>query len=422
MYKKIISSLLILGFLTGCETPQTSSINVISLESHRPPVKTPTPIKTAIPTPIPVKTATPKPTIAPVISTPSPVVIPSPVPTVINNVFSAPNNYPPSTWQPFASNSVWNEPFTAKGFEPVVDPNNTAYTKYYGNTYGWFNTIDFGYTPSQENNNWNPPIYFGQSTDPVYKLKCTQTWFSCPTGSYHIPSYAIPENTSDGHIIVIDESVVPAVEIDAWDASKLSGTGGIATAQVWGSGSINGNGLSLNATAAGYALSAGILKASDLTSGLPINHALFVIAPCTSNSDPVYPSNYRTTDFQCPNNGGIKYGQRGRLNMTEAQLFTYGLSAPEFAIGLALINYGFYQGDTNGGYSWTMEVENDYTYTQAGYKNSQCPTNGASCTPLTAWENSMGNPHLKGQYYQFDLSKIPFTTYVQWLLPPISQP
>lgn len=461
MNKKLITFILLLIIgVAGCDTPTaplsistttpiviaTKSPTVVTLSPE--PIIIPTPTDTPIvintTTPMPIQTVIPVVIESPIITnslTPTPIIdlpivqpiilitpIPTPVITVApiistpspmptSELFSAQDNYPTGFWTPFASNSIWNQ-LLASDSSVIPDPNSNTYNSYYGNTYGWFDQINFGYFPSQENQNWNPPIYFSKSSDPILKVKCTQIWFSCPTGLFHIPTYAISEKTSDGHIEIVDNSQTPAIILDGWGVTNIDFKNKLITGQVFGTGLINGNGLNFNATAGGYALSAGILTSNDIISGLPINHALFVIAPCTSNSPSVYPSIPRTTDSLCPNNGGIKYGQRGRLIATQSELLSWGLTPIEYNIAMSMINYGFYQGDTNGGYSWNIEVENDYTFTQFAYTNSQCPLNGSSCTPLTAWENINGNPDFKNSFYQFNLSKIPFATHIQWLLPP----
>lgn len=434
---KITAGLLAISLISGCSHNETTTNKFSPVGWHHRGGPTPQPsnepsampstVPSAMPSAVPTVKPSAVPTVKPLVS-PVPTVKPSVAPTMaptsvpVSSEWSAPNNYPPATWQPFGASgsSIWNSPFTAPGFAAVVASNNSTLMSFYGNSYSWFTQMGFGYTSSNEANSWNPPIYFGYSTDPSYTLNCTQSWFSCPSGPVHIPKYAQPEDTSDGHIGIIDYTYSPAKEFDAWSASKLSGNGGTATAQVWGSGPINGNGLNLNAVAGGYGLTAGNIRASELIAG-NIPHALFIVAPCTANSS-VYPSIVRATDTQCSGSNGVNYGQRFRLNMTQAQLLALGLPSYEYAIGMALINYGGYVGDTNGGSGWEIETENDYTYTLAGYTNSACPNNGSACTPLSAWFNTNYPSAWNGSNYNISLSGINFQTYGQWLNPPTTQP
>lgn len=398
------------------------------------PTSTPTPSLTPQPTSTPFPTSTPssKPTSTPTAMSPGPTTAPTSLPTTTpspspgasNTNWSAPNDYPPNTWTPYAPspNSVWNTPFQTS--PAVVDPNSAKYQAFYSKSYPFFNQLNFGF--ANEVNQFGHPIYFGYSTDPVYSVKCLASWSTC-VGSqkFHLPSYAIPAGGSDAHITTIDYTYSPAEELDCWATNKPSGAGGVLTAQACGSGPLTSDGLTFGQTGAGYAQWAGLIRAQELVAG-NIPHALFMVSPCTSNATPVYPSNYRTTDSQCPSNQGIPYGARFRITLTPAQIQALSIPASHKAILTALALYGAYQGDNNGGYSFSFAVEADEMYTAPNYINSQCPTNGSPCTPITAWANSTGSESgatWTGAAYNIDLSKdINWATSGQWLLPPTNQP
>jgi hypothetical protein len=231
-----------------------------------------------------------------------------------------------------------------------------------------------------------------------------------------VPSYAQPAGGSDAHLTVIDQSTTPYTELDCWSTSNLSGTGGTITAQACGSGPINGTGLTFGQTGAGYAQWAGVIRSGEFVAN-SINHALFIIAPCTQNAS-VYPSNVRSTDTQCSGNQGPPYGARFRLAMTDAQILALGAPVWKEAIYFALAHYGAYVGDTNGNNNMSFQFESDLTYSLASYTNAGCPTNGAPCTPVTVYAKAQSIPFVSGTYYSVNLSEVNWATYGQWLLPP----
>lgn len=344
-------------------------------------------------------------------STPSPVAqsvatapVPSPSPSLLcAPPFSAPNAYPDACFKPYTANSVWN---TASAVSASPDPNSATWMSYYIAHFPFFSNLSFGL--KNELNQYGHPIYFGHSTDQVYNVKCLATWSSCVGAqTFHVPSYAIPAEGSDHHFTVIDEAN-GNVEIDLWGADKPSGTGGTLTAQAAGSGNlITSDGLVFGQTGAGYAQWAGIIRSQELIAG-SINHALFMVAPCTNNNAPVFPSNFRGTDTQCANNQGAPYGAWMRLNLTTAQILALGAPLYIDSILFAAQQYGAFLGDTNGNGSFGFQVEADEMYTAPGYKNANCPTNGGACTPLTAWSN-VNYPNLwNGSAYVINLS-----SYVQ---------
>lgn len=326
--------------------------------------------------------------------------------------YSAPNNYPDQSWLPYAINSVWNSPI---GADFKVDPNSAKYQAFYTSHFASFADTGFGLT--NQNQDYDHPMYFGRSGDPTYSVKCTASWASCDFGgrTFHIPSFALPAGGSDAHLAVLDET--DNMELDCWSTQKLSGTGGTITAKSCGYGPITGPGLVFGQTGAGFALGAGVMRDQEFVGG-NITHALFIVAPCTANSS-VFPSNFRTTDTQCVRNQGAPYGERFRLNLSDAAIAALPAPAWKKPIYYALSRYGGYIGDTNGNYAMGIQFESDEMYESAGYTNKLCPTNGAPCTPLTAYMNTIGNPGWNGSSYVINLSEVNWAKYGQWLLPPV---
>jgi hypothetical protein len=352
---------------------------------------------------------------APIVPVPAPVVIltPSPQPTTpIGQLnFFAPTNYPDISWLPYAINSVWNTPIGAS-FKP--DPNSATYQAFYTSHFATFSSTGFGLIDRTQD--FGHPMYFGRSGDPTYTVQCTASWANCDFGGkkFHIPSFALPAGGSDAHLAVIDQT--DNQELDLWGTHPLSGTGGIATASSAGYGSITGPGLVFGTTGAGYPLGAGVIREQEIVGG-KINHALFIVAPCTANSS-VFPSNWRSTDTQCAGNAGAPYGERFRLNMTDAQINALPAPAWKKPIYYALARYGGYIGDTNGNYAMGIQIESQEMYASAKYTNPHCPNNGAPCTPMTAYFHQIGDPGWNGSRYVISLSEVDWSKYGQWLQPP----
>lgn len=387
-----------------------------------------------IPTPNITPTPTPTPTSTPT-ATPSPTPSPTPSGNCTNGSFSAPNHYPDSCYQPWATNSVWNTPFTSYTPAPTVTSSSATWTNYYVSG-GYFPIVtNFGLkatngsgTGAYSSNDYGHPIYFGQSTDSTYTVVCTQSYASaaCPTGSYHIPSYALPAHGyandgpgstdyADHHMAVVDQTTNQ--EVDCWRVQ--SRTGGVLTADSCSNELVTGDGLNGQETRSGYRLWAGNIRQQELVANY-IPHALFMVVPCTNAGPSVFPAVYLTgSDTLCPSSQGAPYGSFMKLNMTDAQIAALGVPAYKAAIYTALAHYGAYVADANNFASFGIQVESDQMYVSAGYTNANCPTNGAACTPATAYMHTLGDPNYNGSGYNIQLNDITYnSTTIQWFTVP----
>ena len=209
------------------------------------------------------------------------------------------------------------------------------------------------------------PVYFADPSDPTMKIVCKNDFGSgsC-TGAngvnvagrqINVPRGAAPQSGSDAHLTVIETAT--GAEYDFWDASIQGST--IVAGDGSSSMSTRATGLGANGDAANFALTAGLLRPSELASG-EIDHALAVTVPCTSG-------NGANVGYSWPASGGWGeacgdywnestsgapgLGQLLRLNMTDQQIA--GSSAPtwEKTIMTALSHYGAYIEDTDGSYN-----------------------------------------------------------------------
>ena len=361
-------------------------------------------------------TVTPSPQVpTPKPATPTPVftdIAPStPMPTAqVAGPFSAPGNYPPAGWVPFAANSVWNTKLT--GAEKA-DPHSASYMAAYSGQ-SFFSGIQSGYTNSA--NDFSHPMYYGNASDPTFTVSCNQSWAICSqfaSTKWHIPVYAQPAGGSDHHLGVVDQT--SGKVLSCWLASAPKN--GVLTAGSCNFSALTGPGVGENpgATAAGYPLNAGVIRDAELIAGT-IPHALAIIAPCLSNTS-VFPSIPRSSDTLCAS--GAPYGGRLKLTLTPTQIAALNVPRDHKTILTAAATYGFYVMDTNNNNGFGLQFESDRMYTAAGYTNASCPNNGAPCTPLTAYFHSEGDPGWTGDRYDIDLSHdVNWTSSGRWLLPP----
>lgn len=339
--------------------------------------------------------------------------------------FTAPGGYPDYCWTPWAATSVWNKTIAQAPSSP--DPNSSAYNAYYATNNSFFTNTAFGLL--NESNDYGHPIYFGQSSDPTYTLACTASYANCNSHAvttWHLPSYALPAGGTDHHMVDIDESSTAYNELDLYGVSSISG-GVIHAASATYQSVSTGDGLYGFETRSGFRETAGIIREQEIVEG-QINHALFLTVPCTNNgvgSTPtspqygVYPSASIGTDTMCTGNAGPPYGARFILNMTDAQILALGAPIYKVPMFMALAHYGGYVADTNGIHgSVSLQAESEQMYRTSGYTNPKCPTNGAPCTPLTAYFNTLGNPGFNGSFYNIPLNEVNWAVYGVWLLPP----
>jgi hypothetical protein len=241
------------------------------------------------------------------------------------------------------------------------------------------------------------PYYYGSSSDPAFAIQCTASYGPAndPHGCglskgvvVHIPTYAVPETGSDGHMAILD--LGSGLEYDFWKVSSASrpASGGTLTI-AWGDyGPLSGIGFTLNptgtqdgfgATHSGFALTLGTVRATDLLTGTvnAIPHALSFNPSCAAQSG-VYPL-AGLSGFTCsPSTSGPPYGARFWLDLSDAQinqLTVNGSPAPGYirAFFGALAHYGAYVGDTNAGNLNAFVLESGLTYTALSGDNSTNP-------------------------------------------------
>ncbi len=272
------------------------------------------------------------------------------------NSFSA--NTQPACWTPFAGNSPFNKELDAS---PTLAANNAAVLGHMA-TYGW--AFRGGSSGFQVNDSGSRPVYFARPSDPVMTVKCTSEYgpggcqgkngIDVNGASINVPAGAQPGGNGDAHMTIVETATG-----DEYDFYNVSVSGSALTAGTGAVTNVNtDDGLGAAGDAAGFSLTAGLLRPSELLAG-HIDHALVIDLPCTNghgaNTGYVWPAaggwgEYCGQYWNESASGAPALGQLFKLNMTDAQIQGSGAPAWEQTIMTALAHYGAYAEDTNGSY------------------------------------------------------------------------
>jgi hypothetical protein len=209
------------------------------------------------------------------------------------------------------------------------------------------------------------PVYFARSTDPLYTLSCDKQFGPCPLDGQQvrIPAQARPAGGSDRHLTTIDQST--GVEYDLFDAT-MPAPGGVVSFTFGGSTRLRGDGLGAGATASGFGLLAGTIRAAELERGV-IRHALFMTVRCDDGSfvPPAVKSGRPCSAIGRPNTNAPPMGTRLQLNLSRRAIDALPVPFWTRAILRAMATYGAFVGDTGGG-GWGLQLESGATYTSFG--------------------------------------------------------
>ena len=220
-------------------------------------------------------------------------------PTIADAAASCPLSQMSSSSQPACWHPFNGAPFnTALSSAPALAPNSAAVVSHM-TAYKWsLGLPGGGFTVGAGSR----AVFFASASDPTMKIVCTDALGSgsCKGANgvniggqtINVPAGAQPENGSDGHLTVIETAT--GAEYDFWDTSISGSTIEAGTGSVVNTNT--GTGLGAQGDAANFALTAGLLRPSELASGV-INHALVVTVPCTN-------ANGATVGFSYPATGG----------------------------------------------------------------------------------------------------------------------
>jgi hypothetical protein len=277
--------------------------------------------------------------------------------------------WPSACWRPFAATSPFNKPIPA---DPKIRGNSAAIVARLLSTGGGPGNLVAG---GARADNYGHPVVYSRPNDPVYTIHCTR--YACDDlegKRVRIPVGARPVGGSDRHLAVVDQT--SGYSYDFWEAGTPSGSGGTLSvgsggvARVDGHGTgraldLDGDGRLGEATAARFALLAGIVRAEELAARR-IDHALFITVPCGARQPSHVAPATKSGTLCADNTNRIPMGARLRLNMTSAGIEALDVARWKKTILHALRVHGAYMSDTGGPSSFGVMLESDATYTAFG--------------------------------------------------------
>jgi hypothetical protein len=287
----------------------------------------------------------------------------------------APGNWPPGCWRPYSAQSPFNralpeDPRTLRRSGKIVR-GTLSRAEPQGLVVGGDGTAgDYGH-----------PVYYARPTDPIYRVRCMRWVGSCEVNglTLRIPAGARPATGSDGHMAVVDP--VHGWEYDFWQVqtTPLPRLGGEIAVSYGGRtrwGDSGADGLGSGATAAHFALGAGVIRAEEweaaVTSGDPIDHALFIGIRCAAGYS-VYPAARQATGTVCRQKReraqAPPLGARYFLDLSATEIAALPVPTWKKPLLTAMADYGMIVGDTTGGrtHSFAVWAESDVQYTSLGY-------------------------------------------------------
>ena len=262
----------------------------------------------------------------------------------------------PGTWRPFSDDSPWNQPIPADArvhadndlimATVVSEARNIRLANSYMPSL-WVVNAD------------NMPFFLADSPYPF------DTWDQDrdrrTEAGVPIDDTMWPENTSDGHITIVD----PFRKL-AWEMSKYTGIvdGRIqcTTFNIW---DLTGKGVgdpnegfrwqARGGRGSGFPVIAGLIRPEELQHG-EIDHAMVFIFSKNQDDWFVYPAAHTDGNYE-----GAQYPMEGMLfqldpTLTEADFDAWRLTREAKIVARALQKYGMYLGDNGGAMSLQVQL------------------------------------------------------------------
>lgn len=240
------------------------------------------------------------------------------------------------------------------------------------------------------------PTFWSDEDDPLYTVHCNRPWGRCSVEGLQvrIPQAAkSPPTNNDGHMTVIEQW--NNWEWDFYETQTPLPAGGGTVNIGWGGRTdITGDGLGTGeAVAAEWGNLAGIIRSQEAISGV-VNHALFMVLSCGSNSPEfVYPAT-KGGAF-CPDQTNAPpMGTHLWLDLTDPDIDALSIPAWQKMLLKTLHNYGAFMGDT-GGAGFQFQFESPFTYNSFAGRvdpgNAWAQANGWSFNNTYGWIGNWSN-------------------------------
>ncbi|MET0615666.1 MAG: hypothetical protein ABW142_09480 [Thermoleophilaceae bacterium] len=292
--------------------------------------------------------------------------------------------WPDACWRPFAPTSPFNRPIPDT---PRLVSNSDAIVQRMVSLYRGPAKMTAGDADTEYD--YTHPLYYATAGDPLFTLHCYETsWGVCPIEGHRIriPDAARPAGGGDAHLAVIDYST--GWEYDLYKVRSKPAGGGTLEFRWGGRTRLDGDGLGTNATAAQFALSAGVIRPEEIAAGR-IDHALFMVVKCTAGK--VYPA--LGGGAQCADGTNAPAGgMRFQLAYSDAEIEALAVPRWKKTILQALRTYGAYIGDTGGG-GFNFQFQSGSTYTSFGQADR-----------LVEWAHTQPGVSLYNGKYVLDLA------------------
>jgi len=324
--------------------------------------------------------------------------------------------WPSAAWRPYAADSPFNRLIDRAD---TVHPRSATIVR---QILSWGRPSDLLAGIADTSQDYDRPIYFARSDDPIYTLVPTRPWGRNPIAGMRIrvPRGARAAGGSDGHLTVIQPD---GMEYDLWQARRKPPRGGRLHFGWGGRLRIDGDGRGSGATASEFGSAAGIIRSYELQAG-QIDHALALVVRCTGNdlgfgfgviparrhdqgSAFVYPASKGATACTGTSAGAPPTGARFRLNLGDEEIIRLPVPRWKKAILRALAHYGAYVADT-GGAGFGFLAESGSSYTSFGRVD-----------PMVEFARQAGLPRRDDGVYVMDIaSGIDWERDLQVLTPP----
>ncbi len=266
----------------------------------------------------------------------------------------------------YAATSPFNQPLPAS---PAIHPRSAQIVSRLL-ARGPVSSLRAGHAGTQRD--FGHPVVQAGPSDPVFTVDCVEFGGACPIDGarIRIPDAAEPAGGSDGHLAVLDPG--SGWEYDLWTVRAKPRGGGVITIGWGGRTRLRGDGLGAGATAAGFALAAGLVRGPELQANR-VDHALAMTVPCTSGRT-VWPASGESTGLTCARAGepvqdAPDLGMRFALRMTAREIGALGLPAWKQALLRAMARHGLLVTDTfgtDGGAAWGLLGESGSSHLPFG--------------------------------------------------------
>jgi concanavalin A-like lectin/glucanase superfamily protein len=365
------------------------------------------------------------------------------------------NNWPPASWRPYKSTSIWNTPIDTR--IDVVHRDSAAMVRKILSLSG-NPTLPVGHLVAgrvDTGSDYSHPLFFAREDDPWFTLDFryhnASGWGpNVLQGTrLQIPDLAKPASGDDAHMVIVQPPERDARgnyvrdangnyvywEYDLWQVVGKPAGGGTLRCSWGGRHDFEGDGYGPGAagTAAHFGLVAGTVRANELVAG-QIDHALFCVVQIGANPDDldfgygvrrgdsengshVFPAangdsfDDTVSDDDCP-----PMGARLWLEMTETEINALSVPGWKKTILKALARYGAFFGDT-GGPGFAFQFDGGSAYTSFGVADPLIAY-GAD-NGLTQYTDLGASSPIYGDYVFNMSSGVDWARYLRVVIPPV---